>query len=902
MSFKRLLAFLLSASMIVSVMPAIVFADETEKEPEQTSAVETTTPEETEESKEKEPEKAKETEPSESEKKEAEEPSETETEEHSESEEPEDKKPSESSAEAGKTEESKENDAVKGKKPDESQSVGKKNATIHISGDVKVSELLAQGVASDDTLQFDSDTTLTIDADIAVKQIVISNDEKLTIQGDHTLTVTVFIYATNGDITLNSGTVIVKANMDNSYSAITVKNLSITGGTLSVDMDSPSEKPVRAFLIGKNLVMTGGKIDIDLSSKSWTHGIEGSDASIVVSGGQISIITNSTDASTYGIGCDKLEVQNGKITVDVSSSSQQACGLSVNSLVVSGGMIDSEAKTASSNYPSIGFKISENASVTAGQIIAKSTSNSVSGSNGIEFLSDNGGFTISGGDITASGNRSGILIGKASAPLKINGTATITATGSEGNGIYSNAGVEFGGQATVTLQGKDALTLDTCAICAKGSITVADTLKVTTPAKWSFYGSEYVVIKNNDTGTYANKVVIETKVFVKAKVFCFDEVFDKQITNNAAYVWLNDETTHYSAGPQGIQINVEKGEEFTLTAKVFYTGYEFHGWYMFSPGTQGGTLITKNTTTPKLTITDDTWYYADFTSPRTEIKTITFTADKYPIAGKTMEECKPTVTVAEPGITVAGCSWVNDSGFHFESGHVFSAGEKAKLLVDYEVNKAYKLASDIVEKTTLNGMKTATYDLEDTSFTVDFTASYDIGGTETEVTDVIDMIYTGLPLIQQMVVKYNGTELTEGTDYTVDYEDNIDVGTATLTITGIGNYTGRKIITFEIVKASNTLAVKPKTATVKYKKLKKKNQTLSIFKALTFKSGGQGAKTYANVSGNKKITINKTTGKVTVKKKLKKGTYKVKIKVMAAGNTNYMPSGWKTVTVRIKVK
>ena len=901
MSFKRLLAFLLSASMIVSVMPAIVFADETEKEPEQTSAVETTTPEETEESKEKEPEKAKETEPSESEKKEAEEPSETETEEHSEPEEPEDKKPSESSAEAGKTEESKENDAVKGKKPDESQSVGKKNATKHISGDVKVSELLAQGVASDDTLQINSDTTLTIDADITVKQIVFSNDVKLTIQGDHTLTVTVNIYASNDDITLNSGTVIVKANLVNSYSAITVTNLSITGGTLSVDMDSPSENPVRAFSIGKNLVMTGGEIDIDLSSKNWTHGIEGSDASIVVSGGQINIITNSTDVSTYGIGCDELKVQNGKITVDVNSSSHQAFGLSVNSLVVSGGMIDSKAKTASSDYPSYGVNIKKNASVTAGQIIAKSTSNSVSGSNGIEFASDNGGFTISGGVITASGNRSGIHTSKASSPLKINGTATITATGSEGNGIYSNAGVEFGGQATVTLQGKDALTLDTCAICAKGSITVADTLKVTNPAKWSFYGSDYVVIKNNDTGAYANKVVIVPKVYVKVTVFCYNEFTTQQITDNKVGVKLNDNTEHY-AGTQGITINVEKGEEFSLTAIPDAEAYPFfNGWYETMPGTQGGNLISKNATLTK-TITSDTCYYAEFAPPKIKITTLTFTADKYPVAGKTVEECKPTVTAAESGITVDGCSWVKESGFPFESGHVFSSGEKVKLHVDYTVNKAYKLADDIELKTTLNGMKPATYDLADTSFTVDFNAGYDISGTETEVTDVIDMIYTGLPLIQQMVVKYNGTELTEDTDYSVDYENNLDVGTATLTITGIGNYTGRKIITFEIVKASNTLDVKPKTATVKYKKLKKKNQTLSIFKVLTFKSGGQGTKTYAKVSGNKKITISKTTGKITVKKKLKKGTYKVKIKVMAAGNTNYMPSGWKTVTVRIRVK
>ena len=105
-------------------------------------------------------------------------------------------------------------------------------------------------------------------------------------------------------------------------------------------------------------------------------------------------------------------------------------------------------------------------------------------------------------------------------------------------------------------------------------------------------------------------------------------------------------------------------------------------------------------------------------------------------------------------------------------------------------------------------------------------------------------------------------------------------------------------------KADNTFAVKGKTATVKYKKLKKKAQTLSVFKVLTFTNRGQGTLTYAKVSGSSKISINKTTGKITIKKKglKKKKTYSVKVKVMAACNDNYNPSTWKVVTFRIKVK
>ncbi len=42
-------------------------------------------------------------------------------------------------------------------------------------------------------------------------------------------------------------------------------------------------------------------------------------------------------------------------------------------------------------------------------------------------------------------------------------------------------------------------------------------------------------------------------------------------------------------------------------------------------------------------------------------------------------------------------------------------------------------------------------------------------------------------------------------------------------------------------------------------------------------------------------------GKITVKKGLKKGTYKVKIKVTAAGNSKYNKAT-KTITIKVKVK
>ncbi|MCR5543403.1 MAG: S8 family serine peptidase [Eubacterium sp.] len=101
-------------------------------------------------------------------------------------------------------------------------------------------------------------------------------------------------------------------------------------------------------------------------------------------------------------------------------------------------------------------------------------------------------------------------------------------------------------------------------------------------------------------------------------------------------------------------------------------------------------------------------------------------------------------------------------------------------------------------------------------------------------------------------------------------------------------------------KLDNTLTVKGKKANVKAKTLKTKKVTLVKSKVLKV-SKAQGKITYAKKSGNKKITINKKTGKVTIKKGLKKGTYKIKIKVTAAGNDKYKKAT-KTVTAKIIVK
>ncbi len=63
--------------------------------------------------------------------------------------------------------------------------------------------------------------------------------------------------------------------------------------------------------------------------------------------------------------------------------------------------------------------------------------------------------------------------------------------------------------------------------------------------------------------------------------------------------------------------------------------------------------------------------------------------------------------------------------------------------------------------------------------------------------------YDGKAKTPGVTVKMDGEALKSGTDYTVSYKDNTAVGTATVTVTGEGNYTGSKSATFSIVAASS---------------------------------------------------------------------------------------------------
>lgn len=103
---------------------------------------------------------------------------------------------------------------------------------------------------------------------------------------------------------------------------------------------------------------------------------------------------------------------------------------------------------------------------------------------------------------------------------------------------------------------------------------------------------------------------------------------------------------------------------------------------------------------------------------------------------------------------------------------------------------------------------------------------YTLAGAPYKVKDctislIPDQIYTGETVIPDVTVKYKKKELAKDIDYTLSYKNNKAIGTATVTVTGKGNYKGTQTASFKILPIGvkiTSIKAGQKSLTVKWKK------------------------------------------------------------------------------------
>lgn len=120
--------------------------------------------------------------------------------------------------------------------------------------------------------------------------------------------------------------------------------------------------------------------------------------------------------------------------------------------------------------------------------------------------------------------------------------------------------------------------------------------------------------------------------------------------------------------------------------------------------------------------------------------------------------------------------------------------------------------------------------------------------------------YTGSAITPTVVVN-SGYSLTLDTDYIVAYANNTDEGTASVTITGIGNYTGSVVLTFNIEKIKLTSSMFASLEDKTYKAAQWTDTYLSI-KSVTSPSLTKG-KDFSVTSLGENINVGKGTVTIT---------------------------------------
>ena len=138
------------------------------------------------------------------------------------------------------------------------------------------------------------------------------------------------------------------------------------------------------------------------------------------------------------------------------------------------------------------------------------------------------------------------------------------------------------------------------------------------------------------------------------------------------------------------------------------------------------------------------------------------------------------------------------------------------------------------------------------------------------ISGISNKSYTGKNITQSITVKYNGKTLKNGTDYTVSYSSNKNIGTATVKVTGKGSYAGTITKTFKINPAKQEIQ-------------KHTAKSKAFFVDWAQKGSATGYEiqyaTNSKFTSAKKVTItNKKTDKTTISKLSGKKKYYVRVR------------------------
>ena len=220
------------------------------------------------------------------------------------------------------------------------------------------------------------------------------------------------------------------------------------------------------------------------------------------------------------------------------------------------------------------------------------------------------------------------------------------------------------------------------------------------------------------------------------------------------------------------------------------------------------------------------------------------------------------ISISKASVTLSTSTYAYDGKAKTPSVNVKVNGKTLKKDTDYTVSYSNNTKVGTA-KVTIKGKGNYTGSVSKTYSIKNNFKKATISGISTKA-------FTGKNITQSITVKYNGKTLKNGTDYTVSYSNNKNIGTATVKIAGKGSYTGTITKAFKINPAKQEI-----------QKLTAKSKAFFVDWAQKGSATGYEIQyaTNSKFTSAKKVTItNKKTDTKTVSKLSGKKKYYVRVR------------------------
>ena len=186
--------------------------------------------------------------------------------------------------------------------------------------------------------------------------------------------------------------------------------------------------------------------------------------------------------------------------------------------------------------------------------------------------------------------------------------------------------------------------------------------------------------------------------------------------------------------------------------------------------------------------------------------------------GEAVEKCVVPVQIPEDNFdgirikTVSGSKTINagssaefefrgTASFEFKSGETTNVWKSDVLLYDADWSSSDNIVAEVDKYGKVTGIRSGSANITASAPTnaIRFKVTVNPSIKECSVSiPYSSYTYRGRGIKPSVTVRFNGTKLTEGTDYTLQYTNNVNVGTANIIVSGKGRFSGTVLKTFRV--------------------------------------------------------------------------------------------------------